>query len=485
MVVPGSPPWCEDKWREEILRRELVVQASVLANLAAKLEHGEDFPTATPPRLCRLFEETAKIIGNYIPSAPAKHLRIVNNVLCTIAEYLRFIERSRMTQTPWSMVQAAEAFLKRQAGKECEFIIRPQWAFNYGIVGEFVEVCREMIRLLPWIPLADWEKAVGEIGRRRIYCLSFPRIQRLNCLSHASWGHEVGHIIALRWLNKEFQNLWAKEKPKIRKAIEKDVLANPPPVEPLLKDLYIQDVVVNKLMCAADVARQGLEELLCDAIGVHLLGPAALAAACEFSARYYLDESPLQRGQYPPWRYRLRLMLEECEEDLKNCKPAASTDLEYPGPLLKEYILWLKEVSLLVADNKDEQVLKGDVITRVVYSLIEKRWPSIRKAVLKLLPKNSSRPYRLRERVAIINDLITKIEEGIPPNEEGVWPSTTVATFEDVLNAGWAFKMTKVRTQSGWGSAEDCQGLFCLLLKGMESSFVQSTFGTRLPVPQA
>lgn len=285
MVVPGSPGSSEDKGREWILHRELVVQASVLANLSEKLEHGEDFPTVTPPMLCKLFEKTAQAIYNYIPSAPATHLRIVNIVLCKIAEYLRFIERSRMTQTPWSMVQAAEAFLKRHAGKKCEFIIRPQWAFNYGIVGEFVEVCREMIRLLPGISLADWEKGVGKIGSRKIYCLSFPRIQRLNCLSHVSWAHEVGHIIALRWLNKEFQNLWAEAKPKIREAIKEDVLTNFPPEESLLKDLYIGREVVNRLMCAEDVARQGLEELLCDAIGVHLLGPSVLAAAYEFQRK--------------------------------------------------------------------------------------------------------------------------------------------------------------------------------------------------------
>jgi len=481
--MPSSPlaPWSEDNWREDILRRELSVQATVLAQLANKLGYSEEFPTDTPPLLCRLFKETAQIIAKYLPDIPQDHLQIVNTVLCRLAEFLRYAERSKVTQTPWSMVQATEAFFKLQGGLKCQFAIRPQWAFNYGIVGEFVEVCRTNIKLLPWIPLAEWEQGVGKLTDMEIYCVSFPRTHRLNPLSHANWGHEIGHIVAGRWLAKKFQAIWSEEEPGIKTEIEKDVLANPPPVIDLWKDVAIKETIAAKITLTMEVTRQGIEELLCDAIGVHLMGPAALASACEFCARYDLDESPVMRGgHYPPWRYRLRLMAEACQEDLQEHPPKAGSTKGYPGNMVTPYFKWLTQILNLVAKNADQEVLKKGVVTREAYKAIEKRWPVIKSEVIAQLPQLSSRPYRLHERIDIIEELVRKLSADLPPNEVGDWPSVSPASLEDILNAGWAFKLIRARTDAGWATTENYEKLFRLILKGIESSFVARTFGPRV-----
>ena len=62
-----------------------------------------------------------------------------------------------MTQTPWSMVEYAESFLKATTGDNNHFIIRPQWSYNYAIVGDFVGFYKSLVASCPWVPIASWE----------------------------------------------------------------------------------------------------------------------------------------------------------------------------------------------------------------------------------------------------------------------------------------------------------------------------------------
>ena len=453
----------------------------MLSQIASKFEHGEDFPTNTPPMLCKLLRVTADIIDKNLPATPKDQLRIINSILCTLAEYLRYAERSRITQTPWSMVQAAERFFAAQTGPNTHFIIRPQWAFNYGIVGEFVEVCRENIKMLTWIPMAEWEQAIGELANKQIYCISFPRLHRLNVLSHANWGHEVGHIVVGRWMATHFEDIWTEEEGEIKSAIDKDVRSSPPPVIELLKDVAIQRAIAQKMTLAMEVARQGIEELACDAIGVHLLGPAALASVSGFCSRYFLDESPVERGQYPPWRYRLRLMMDACAEDLQDHPPEDGSVEGYPSTAIRAYIQSLKSLESIVADSSDRTILSRDVITREVYRMMERRWPKIRADIIGQLPPNSSSPYRLHSRHDQVDSLVAKLAKDLPPNEVGYWPSTAAASLQDILNAAWAFKADREANDVNWGlSVDNHSKLFRLVLKAIESSFVASTFGPRM-----
>lgn len=474
-MVAGSPTdeKSENKWHEKILRRELIIQATTTMQLAEKLQHSEQYPNDTPPKLCRLFRKTIEVILSHLEKIPAEHLKLINVILCKIAENLRFVDRSRVTQTPWSMIQASESFLKNQVGEEFHFIIRPQWAFNYGVEGEFVDSCKRTIKALPVIPFDKWNESLDEdIRNIKIYSVSFPRIQRLNCLYHSNWGHEVGHIIVSRWLDKEFTNIWTREEDKIKAAIEAKVRENPPPVDELFKELFIQQAVADKTSKAMDAARRGLEELLCDHIGVHLMGPAALAAACEFSARYLLDESPLKRSFYPPWRYRLRLMLDACKSDLE-------ISAEYPGTLLSDYVSWLQELNDITSNMADHDAINQNIETKEAYRIIKENWDTWRKDILASMPTEFSKPYRLRERLTSLNDLVDKLLRDIPPNEVGSWPTTAPSALQDILNAGWAFKMKQLSTSPSWNTPSNHEKLFRLLLKAIESSHVHALYNSK------
>lgn len=482
MPPSGSATWSsEGKWRENILRYQLRIKAETIKRLAQKLEHIGDFPTDTPCTLSKLIRHSADVVGQHLPTTPPDQLIRVNVFLCSIAEHLRFIERSRVANIPWSMIQATEHFLKRQAGASSDFIIRPQWYYNYKVTDDFVEAYRIAIRGLHWIPMTKWKASIGTLAQKKIYCMSFPRIERLNCLLHANWGHEVGHIIASEWIESNFGQLWQAEQVQIKNAIEQAIRQNPPPVEPLFRDTVIRRTVAERANVAMEAAKDGLTELICDAVGVHLLGPAALAAAAEFSAASSMNENPLTCNMYPPWRYRIRLMVKECEEDLKTHTIKLDSDeVNYPGPIIEPFYNWLRESIDLVKNRGDIQSIHSTITTREAYRVIETNWERIRAEALKLLPQESREPYHLLKRVRAIEELVIRLEQDMPPNELGTWPDNSPVCLEDILNAAWVFKVKKMHQDPDWGSPDDFEKLFRLVLKAAEVSFVHSTFGPEL-----
>ena len=481
MPPTGSSTWSEDKWRESILRYQLGVKAETITRLAVKLEHAGDFPTDTPSKLSQLIRHSAKILCSNLETTPPDQLKNLNVLLCSIAEHLRFVERSRIANTPWSMVQGTEQFLKRQTSPSTDFIIRPQWSYNYSLLGEFVEAYRTSIQSLEWIPIEDWEASIGTLAHEKIYCISFPRIERLNCLLHANWGHEVGHIIAKEWIDFHFDPLWQSEETQIRNSIEQEIGQNPPPVVPLFKNILIQEMAADRVRKAMQITKQGLTELICDAIGVHLFGPSALAAAVEFSAPLAIDESPLACDMYPPWRYRIRLMVEACKHDLdEHTKESNGAEIEYPGPTIKPFWDWLKETTYLVQNTADKTSLNSNITTREAYKVIQTKWQQVREQALQLLPGKAGEPYHLFEQVHAVEQLVHKLEQDTPPNEIGQWPENSPASLENILNAAWVFKIGRIRQDPEWGATDDFEKLFCLVLKATEACFVHSTFGPKL-----
>jgi hypothetical protein len=309
----------EAAWHERVRRRELLRCLVTLQQLADNVQFTEDFASETPEILARLIGVTAEVLAQRLESnAPAQDLEQVNTVLAIITTHLRYVERARVAQTPWSIVQAAERLLKLAVGSNSHFIFRPAWAYNYSIIGEFVSAYRDFLSCWSWFPLPEWKARVRLNDDECIYCISFPRIERTNCLLHANWGHEAGHILAARWVNTDFGAAWAADELGIKQRIEDHVKKTLPPVDPLFKEMAIQEAVAKQMRATMEAARQGLVELLCDRVGVHILGPSSLAATLEFAARFAMDVSPLQSSYYPPWRYRLRKMLQHCDPDLNH-----------------------------------------------------------------------------------------------------------------------------------------------------------------------
>ena len=464
----------EAAWHESVRRRELRRCSVALAQLANKIQVTEDFASDTPEKLAKVIRVTAELLGESLETiTPAQDLEHVNTILGIITSHLRYVERARVAQIPWSIIQSTEKLLKLVADPKGNFIIRPTWGYNYSIIGEFANFYREFLSCWPWFPFAKWEKLVGFSQDESIYCISFPRIERMNCLLHSNWGHEVGHILAARWVNADFGAAWAKDEAKIKQEIEDHVNKNPPPIDPLFKAMAIQGIVANQMRATMEAAKQGLTELLCDRVGVHILGPSALAASMEFAARFAKDVSPLQSLSYPPWRYRLRKMLEHCEPDLND-----HSEIGYPNSDIKAFVEWLRLGQRLTASKGDLQVIESNVITRGAYRFIIAHWDEAALKVTSMLPSELAQPYRLHEHHAHICELVGRLRNGIPPNEIS-YLSEEPASMQDILAAAWTYKMDQI-AQSSWGTPDEYELLFQLVLKACETSYVHSEWGPKI-----
>ena len=111
----------------------------------------------------------------------------------------------------------------------------------------------------------------------------------------------------------------------------------------------------------------------------------------------------------------------------------------------------------------------------VPYARIEVIWDSIRKAVVGGLPRTA--PYEISQRIAELTELATLLADGVVPGELGIWPKTTPAPLEDILNAGWVRKCV---LREGLDTIPDMTTLFRLVLKAVESSSIHEHYGPRL-----
>jgi hypothetical protein len=165
-------------------------------------------------------------------------------------------------------VQALEGFLQTTVGPEYRFIIRPQWSYNYAIIGDRLAYYRSLFQSLPgWISLDEWHAAIADAASYRIYSISFPRVERMNVLTHANWGHEVGHILISEWMADHFDALWQSGAHGIETAI-RDYLESNSGAPKLLVDQFVATFMNDTL----SLTRKSLKELISDAIGAHLLG---------------------------------------------------------------------------------------------------------------------------------------------------------------------------------------------------------------------
>lgn len=460
--------------RDSILRSELRRLAKSLALLAENLEQAEDFPTDTASDLCRLIRETAALIADNIGKAPEGQLLLVHTLLVQLAEHLRYPDRSRIEQTPWSIVQATEDFLQAHIRTPCKFIIRPQWNYNYGLIGGFIEAyVKEVESLSKWFPVSDWKKKVEPLLEVPIYCLSFPRVEKMNILAHVNWGHEVGHILASEWLNSKFSNLWKARESGIKKRIRADYLRKIP-AGFQAPDSLVKEQVADALKKTMHLAKSALKELISDAVGAHLFGPATLASLAEFSCHKELDVNPIHSsGGYPPWRYRLRMIAKAVVPSI------ARADKANWSKTLSQYVTWVTGWHDALKPKLDGKTIDAEIKTREAYALVKANWSEIWRQVLRQLPPRVRAPYRLAKRATILEELIDRMDRGIPPNEVGTWPNNHAAPLADIWNAAWACKIAAF--QEGREDFDDyLETVFQLTLKAMEASYVQSSFGPDL-----
>lgn len=457
------------------LRGRIQLHCMTLVAHCKRLEVSGEFLTNTAVDLCRIIGTTAEAIRTSTPDCPDDKLREVARFVTLVSAHVRYAERSKIENTPWSMIPSLESFFRESTGPDCSLIIRPQWSYNYGMLGDFVEYYTKMMRSsnwADWLRLEDWEQALGDILSKRIYCVSFPRLERTNCLLHSLLGHEVGHLVIKRKYSELFMRVWKREEEELKKDLrgivqDFDQLNE---VKPIFRSTAIEELVSDIHSEAYECAKKGLEEVLCDLYANRLLGPAVLIAINGMANATSMDENPLGHSYYPPWRFRMRVVMDDMGDEIETLKEM-SKSAEYS--LLIPYVQLLDECGAIVRDTSDLETVKSEIVSRKAYEFIDIHLDEF-KAILSPIVGDSR--YYLTKRLPHVVQLVELINEGIPPNEEEVYPNNKPSTLPDILNAGWICKSSLDDDATIENLPHRYEWMFKLILKGIESSYIHQCY---------
>ena len=450
-------PW----WPWKTLRGSLRRQLAILRKLADKVSLTDEPLSEAAGVLRKLLSEVIELMQKQLPRTPEEHLQHVAAIVAQLGQHLRYLEKSRIQNGPWSLMPALEMFSRARVLQNAWFVFRPKWAFNYEIVGDLVGFYEKSLEGFVWIPAEDLSSLVASFNGKKIHAVSFPRVERLNALLHVNFGHELGHLIAGEWTRSQFQSWWAGVEPKVRSQLQRKIPSVPQ--QDLFRAAAEQGIVEQGVKEARRIANQSIKELISDAVGVHLFGPAALLAASEVAARMDLDTTPLFTNGYPPWRYRLRRMVEQLDKDLRNLED------NYSG-WADAFVALLGDVRREVEQRTDIRVLESDPRTKLFYHQLDIDWQSIRTTALGSLPDLGKEPYLLDSRGEVVQELHHRLENYIPPNETGPWNKARQADIRDILSAGWISAAAIFRETDENLQDEKFARIVRLVLKAVEAS---------------
>ncbi len=476
-----------NNWHRNSVRREVERHAMSVHCYASRLEQRLDYPNSAPKDLARIIRNVSMVIFSTLPDAPENMLKFLSPALKRQWSILKCAERSGIKSSPWSMIPAFERFVKPYLANSAKLLMWPQWDYNYSILTlEMVGMLRAELRSFDWIEASHWERAFGDCPNGivpqaeeiplQIYSISFPRLERNNALMHSLLGHEIGHVLSQPTTQNKFNEVWQKSEPRLKDLFRK--IAEREMAQKNLGELFVDVIASENVARAKSLVNKAFSELSADFLGLHLFGSAALAASAEFAACEDLDLDPLRAQGYPPWRYRLRSMFKTSQADLQNASPERSS-------LVSPLIEWLQDIGNESLLERDIESMAKNPISKAAYEAVNEYLPDLLSALVAGLPVDLQVPYRVADRLEILTRLVSRLEVGLPPNETGTWPESQPAKLADILNAGWAFKIMKLKKDPLWATYENIEGLFRLLLKAIEAAHVQEFYEARLRAQNA
>lgn len=435
-------------------------------------EFVDEFPGGAPLKLIEVItlflkEIEAELATTTSASVLRTHFVLIDQLSVTLS----WLDNAHTAQSPRGLVQ----FLEKTCDSifpDALLLVSPGADYNYSIV-DIVPSLRKM---------SSGAMSVAAYGRfvatlpTAFYIVRFPRVERENVLNHAIFGHEFGHPVADRFIQKhEKEPIYAQRLLAAQAKIQADPeitarlagISDPVDKSRLLASLFDE---------AATIHRRGLEELVSDAVAAHLFGPSALFAAMDIFLQSALDAAPRADEFYPPSRYRLRLML-TLLDGAKHIQ--ALRDLKLPNDLAQVHdamIATLDYLAQLTSLKTDEIEIGKTCIVRVAYSWLEETLP---EALAFAATSVQSTTFPANLIPAQTPMLLERLQLEVPPNEIGIWPNNEAADWRAALCASWLYALGDSLRQ-GLTSDERYAALLTtqrLALKGIEYALLQQAYG--------
>lgn len=350
------------------------------------------------------------------------------SVVRKLASHLRLVERSTTRRTPWSLIEPLER-LGREIHPDAEFIIRPQWIYNYSISDYLAAYKKYFENVLAPDVLEAALTLDGSFKVSSLYIVTFPFMERLNVLLHTLIGHELGHPIEKGFFLTPED---IKRQSDLLNAVKAEALK-------LVKDptdlFEVAEVTTTLYRRAVEMRNRALAELACDIVCQAIFGPAAAFAIEEFAKSEALDVFDLGVTSrfYPPWRYRLRVVFESFPQGwLQSYLTAGQFD-----PAVTKCVndKW-SEIEAIVADKSDETVLRSDPAANIAYTSVESTLPELRSHVAKWLDPAG---FKYDRSTGSCNSkLLERLDHWVPPDAYlDASGSEVCSDMFAILNVAW------------------------------------------------
>jgi hypothetical protein len=356
---------------------------------------------------------------------------------------IRYVQRAKTRNIPWSLVSNLDEMLKEEFGKDYLLLFRPQWQFNFSVHTDDLMFYLKKI-LLIFFPVNETE--ISKIfSNERIHIFSFPFLEKTNVLLNSIIGHEIGHFYHKHWEENEY--------PQIRDKYNNG-----------LKNHY-EGITPDDFFIAYEKTEEGLKilsgmyrEIISDIYGYFLFGPSIIFSLYDisiFETRLVLPSE--KNGYYPATKYRIRILMNyllEKDEGIKTL-PSEGTSSKY----FKKYIDKIYQY-LAIEDDLN-------LFTQISFekNLFESSLDNIIDGV----KKSISGKYL---EYSDIDRLFSKLENGIPINELNNVP----VDITKILFIGWIYFFKINEKYKNDEYVLNYQILMRLLLKSLHSSYIHKKY---------
>lgn len=481
---------------------EIAARARTVRSRCVRLLEDEYFSEAPPAftRTIRSISEylasaTVAIYGEIDWAAPPEEieldltlLRTTDQFIKVVAEQLRYVEAARTERLPWSIVASFEklvaAFLP-----DIQIMLRAMWRYNYAFhMVDLADVYRRYLEpYREYVPDVDLDAVVLADMQRPFHIISFPSLEQKHILLHCLLGHEIGHLLVGRFLTKARQLTFVEKiRAEVATIVDDDLKTLPAGVDDDLRKSIREQTIGNFLQETLNQWQRAVEELLSDAAGIFLFGPAALLSTLDLAIQNSLDETPeASTNYYPPWRMRLRHTL-QLLDDQGGWFPVPTSLFRGDADRAERVNNRVALIRSMVASNSDRLEINKSRLAQIAYREVD---DVIKEGHTFLLEAEKLTEHRPNAKVVYDNlpVLIERLDQLIPPNAfEQTLADTRVATFAEILNASWLHKVSlspfdKETGQLDPNAVEARNLMNNLTLKAIEFAHLATEYGQWKP----
>lgn len=423
-----------DYWRRhtQLLKQGLLQRVDELAV--------SDYPEATPNKIINFLQTFLRELTDVIDKATEERLRVLNALIRELGCFLEWLDNAHTEQTPRGLVQLLKDLLNRMTPNS-QVVARPQAQYNYSIFN-LGQILKKLVE--DYIPHSK-QIIFEDYLTNPINLISFPRIERDNVLSHATFGHEVGHPIADKYIEQEsintnHVNAQARIQKQIKELVDQNLSGKNVPDA---QKLTIATGLFNDIL---QVRKRALEELISDAVGIIIFGPSAFFAFYELFWGSNWDAKPVPPEWYPPSRMRIRLMLDLMKDlgfldNLLNL-----TDDQKIKPYVSTLLSVIEEAKQQTASTNDQDTINADPPLKIAYDWMK---DSLDEAIAFAKENTSDVAFKTSSIFPQLPELIQRLELGVPPNEVGDPNNPQTVDYRASLLASWMFKIRGISKDTG------------------------------------